>query len=139
MAGLSRRLEAAADQRGDAAGVVGTLVLHPETHGLDCVVLAALVSSWAMARAYLSRWGAKRMGEGSFTIGRAELLSTPLPERATQPAFVAEVTSLLGPDGAPRDDDADVALQRVIARAYGVDDAPGFEALAAWYHARSAF
>jgi hypothetical protein len=135
VAGLSRRLEAWADLAGDAAAVVGVQVLRPASPSLDLRVLAALVSSWAMSQAYMRLFGAKRMGQGNWTVGKRELLSTPFPVAITGSDFQRGALALLDASGAPLDDAADEALQRLVARAFGVEG-DAFDRLERWYAGR---
>ncbi|HEY7060047.1 MAG TPA: N-6 DNA methylase [Chloroflexota bacterium] len=80
VAGLSKVVEAVADPRGEYGGAVSTLVVVPRPPNADALyALLAVLNSAVFSYLYLERYGAKQLSGGNCTIGKAELLSLPVP------------------------------------------------------------
>jgi hypothetical protein len=78
--GLCRVIEAVLDRDGTHAGVVGTLVVAPHRASPDAFArLLAVLNSAAFSASYFRQYGAKELAGGNCTIGKVELLSTPVP------------------------------------------------------------
>ena len=80
VAGLSKVIEAVLDAEGELAGVVSTHVVVPIADQDRALLrLLAVLNSAVFSFMYFERYGAKQMSGGNCTIGKTELLSTPVP------------------------------------------------------------
>ena len=127
--GLSRRLEAVADVRGEFGGVVSTHLFFPAFTALDVRVLALWLSSWVASITYLQLFGAKRMGNGNWTFGRKELQSLPIPAALLDAEVVAEILRWLGDDGRPLPTSLEWERETRLAELGGVTDMAALELL----------
>ncbi len=120
IAGMSRRLEAAWDDRGVALGVQ---VFAASACQLDRFYLLALLNSKLLSYLFATRYAAKRLSGGYLAINKGQLALLPIAMPDSKDRRALQRVERLSKLSAQWNDGADVQIDRVVYELYQLTDA----------------